>query len=108
VEPFLLGLALAAGIVVSVYPKYAPRQGWRVMPAFKQSGGNIMTIGIASMMGAAILALATLDIVTAAIVIVAAPMMALLFMHLLKSGVQNIAFALIVVSWLWYLLVRVV
>jgi hypothetical protein len=107
VELFLLVVALAAGIMVSVYPRYAPRRGWRVKPSFRKSGGSIMTIGLASMIGATILILTSSGSWwVAALAITGGIVGAIVLLHVLKSSVQSLAFVLIAFAWLWFVLVR--
>jgi hypothetical protein len=106
VELFLLSVALGAGFVVAIYSKYAPRRGWRVRPEFRQSGGSIMTIGMASMLGGAILLFATMVWWTALIASVLALALGMAVMHILKSSIQTVGFGVMAFAWLWYLLVR--
>jgi hypothetical protein len=106
-ELFLLAVALTGGAMISVYPKYAPRRGWRVKPAFRKSGGSLMTIGMASMIGATILILTSASSMLGALAAIGgAVVAAILLLHVLKSSVQTLAFVIIGFAWLWYLLVR--
>lgn len=107
VHPYLLLVALIGGFVVAIYPKVAPRRGWRVAPAFRQSGGAIASAGFASMAAAAIFILLRSAWWEAALLLVAGPVVGLILMHLLKSTVQRFALALIAFGWLWLALIEI-
>lgn len=104
----LLVVAVAAGLSIAVYPRYAPRQGWRVNPAFRKSGGIVMTIGMASMIGGAILIVASGAPAWQIVVsLTAAILLSVIILHVLKSAVQTITFALVALVWAWFLLMAV-
>lgn len=98
-------MAFAGGFIVSFYPKYAPRRGWRVERAYKKSGGTIMSLGFASMAGAAIFILLRADLWVALLLLAAGVAGGMLLMHLLKSVVLQIALAMMAFGWLWFVVV---
>lgn len=105
--PFLLLLvAFVGGFTLSIYPKYAPRRGWRVWRSLKEHGGAVVSAGFASMAGATILLILRADWWLAAALLVLGIAVGMLLMHILKSTAQPVAVALIGFGWLWFFLME--
>lgn len=100
-------MAFTGGFIVSVYPKYAPKQGWRVRRSLREHGGAAASAGFASMAGAAIFIILRADWWLAAVLVIVGIAAGMLLIHLLKSTVQQLAFVLIAFGWLWFALVGV-
>jgi hypothetical protein len=102
---FFLLVAFASGLAAVIYPATARRRGWRVNPAFRKSGGAVMTVALASIMGATIVTLATLPLWYTGVLLVAGGILSLGAVHLLKSLVQTPSIVVAVAAWICYLIV---
>lgn len=103
----LLPVAFIGGFILSVYPKYAPKRGWRVWRSLRDLGGGVASLGFASMAGAAVFLVLRAEWWQTLVLLVVGIAIAVMLMRMLKSTVQSVAVALIVFSWLWFVLTEV-
>lgn len=103
---YLLLVAFIGGFIVSIYPKYAPKKGWRVSRSLRAHGGAAASAGFASMAGAAIFIVARADWWLVAVLIAVGVAVGMTMVHVMKSTVQPVALALIAFGWLWFVLLE--
>lgn len=103
---FLLTLAATGGMILSLYPSFARRKGWRIWRSLRPLGGATASIGFASMAAACILIVLRADWWLVIILLGIGALVGMALMTVLKSTVQALAVALLGFGWLWFVLIE--